>query len=105
MNKFDKEILAKYFEETFGVTAELQKTHKNKMGYYNIHNFVIFDQNDIFLMDKKGDIVTEFWPEVYKTHEEVFEQIYELTIHYDTIFKSYLLAKQRDSRIDDIFND
>ena len=44
----------------------------------------------------------ELWQEDFHNHEEVFQKIYEIAVTKDTI---YLLAKQRDSRIDDILSD
>jgi hypothetical protein len=66
--------------------------------------FCHFDMDTIIIFSNRNNW-EELWPEDFNNHEEVFQKIYELAVTRPTIYRDYLLAKQRDKRIDDILLD
>lgn len=102
MEYFDIELIYQHLKDNYPNKDELKKLTSED---YYLPKFCHFEMHSIIIFDENGNIIEELWQEDFETHEELFQKIYEIAITKDTIYRNWLLAKQRDSRIDDIFND
>jgi len=102
MEYFDIELIYQHLKDNYPSAEEIKKLSTKE---YHHPKFCHFEMNSIIIFDENGIDWEELWQEDFETHEEVFEKIYELAVTRPTIYRDYLLAKQRDKRIDDILSD
>lgn len=102
MEYFDIELIYQHLKDNYPIGDQLKLLISQE---YHHPKFCHFEMNSVTIFTIKGGFAAEFWQEDFETHEELFQKIHETAITKPTIYQKYLIAKQRDSKIDDIFND